>query len=259
MENTSNTTNNVNADFTTTKTNEYQIHPAQLELAKLQGELETTRLELEHLRRSIDTANVVSNDKSETISKAVATLINQLDAFDIADIIYELPKQKIIDVVRILTNMNSQYVKDAIQTSVNSDDFETEIDDLDTYIADAYTEDNIVNLIDEKYSWSTLLRVAFKNNSIDTDDVVDYVDTDEILADEFRKGNVSFYDMMEHFDTSDCFEYLDNQGSLSWSEVKDYVDMDDVKADIEIDNDMIGEYISNLNDSDFRNLITNLS
>jgi len=246
-----------------TTTNAVENTPAQLELARIQDKLEIAEKMIADLklqcRKEIDSINTLLTQKSESIAESVSVLIKQLDGVDIGDIIYELPKQKVIDVVRILTNMNPQYVKDGINSSVNSEHFNAEIDNLDDYISDKYDEGDIIGLIDDKYSWSNLLERAFSRGSIDNSDVVDHIDTEDIVNDYLRGGNMDFSDIMHHFDESDCFSYLSDEGRISWENVKDYVDMDDVKADIEIDNDMVGEYISNLNDSEFRNLITNLS
>lgn len=258
METTS--TNNVSNEFTTTTTtNAVETTPANLELAKLQGELQATQLELEHLRRSLDTAKEVSTNKSATIVQSIGVLVKELDGVDIADIIVDLPKQKIIDVVRLLANMNASYVKDGIESSINANEFNTEIDNLDDYISDNYNDGQIVDLIDNKYSWSDILSLAFRRGSIETDDVTDYIEKSDLVFDEIRSGNIDFSDMMNHFDSSDCYEWLNDNGDLNWSDVKDYIDMDDVKADIEIDTDMVSEYISNLDNNEFRTLITNLS
>jgi hypothetical protein len=279
---TKTTTNNLTNQFTTTTTNNMEqtlttsnaveLSPAQ-QIEKLEQEIKNydaaysstlhdvtkAQQEITLLRGSIDTANVVSLSKTQTISNAVDVLIKQLDSFDIADIINSLSNEKISDIIRGLTNMNWKQVKQGIEKSAYSNEFNNEIDDLNSYISDAYNEDEIVLLIDDKYSWHTLLHIANRRGSIDGSDLIDFVDANEIATEEISNGNISFDDIMEHFDSSDCFEWLKDNRTIYWSDVKDYVDMDDVKADIKIDDDMVTEYISNLNDGQFRNLISNLS
>jgi len=186
-------------------------------------------------------------------------LLSQLDSDIVADVIYKMSNIKQQNIVRCLTNISANNVKIGVDDSLNKEIFETEIEDLDDYIADAYDEGQIADLIDNKYSWSTLLKIAFRRGVIDNSDVVDYLDIADIIDDELRSGNIEFSDMMQHFDNSDCFDHLDKQGEMTWYNVKDYVDMDEVKSDIEVDTDMVTDYISNLSDNEFRTLITNLS
>lgn len=259
MENYSNTTNNVSTEFTTTTTNAVEITPAQLEITKLQAELETTRAELEQIKQSLETQTEMQNKSKAAIVESVYTLALNLDAPTLANTICRLNSPQIITIIQHLTDKLVAHVKTGIDLSINADQFKTEIEDLDDYISDKYNEEQILDLIDKKYSWSTLMRLAFRNDSIDTSDVIDYIDTSDVIDEELRKGNIEFSDIMSHFDNSDCFDYLDNQGEMTWYNVKDYVDMDEVKADVEIDTDTITDYISNLDNSEFRTLITNLS
>jgi hypothetical protein len=259
MNNNSTITNNVNNEFTTTTTNAVEITPATLELAKLKGELDTLNAELNQFRQALQLSRDNITNRDETIAKSISAVIGQLDGCTIAEIIYELPADKVIDVVRALTNMNHSFVKQGVTDSVYSENFNSKIEDLDAYISEQYNEAEIVNLIDEKYSWSTLLNYAFRNNSLDSDDVADYIDTEEVVTEEFRKGNISFDDVMSHFDASDCFQWLDDASELNWDSVKDYVDLDAVKEEIVLDADMVETYINNLDNHSFRNLIANIS
>ena len=277
MENYSNTTNNVNTDFTTTTTNAVEITPANQpiemypasdietqqalmsELAKAQGELDTIKAELEQYKYSLQIQREVQNELRCSMADSVYLLLQQLDSDVIADTICRLSTAKETNIIKYIADKMPNVVKQGIKESYNAEEFNTEIEDLDEYIADAYDEGQIVDLIDAKYSWSTILRDAFRRGSVDNSDVVDYLDLQDIVDDELRSGNISFSDMMQHFDNSDCFDHLDSKGEMTWYNVKDYVDMDEVKSDIEVDTDMVTDYISNLSDNEFRTLITNLS
>lgn len=273
MENTT-STNNLNNEFTTTTTNAVEITPAtdcnltnqylnEIEKQKFNyNQLSEAYSSMEHdyeiVKNKLATLNCNTIETISSIYQAALILLKQMDVVDIANLIHELPN-KTSEVVKHLTNLNFVDVKEGINNSYNKEKFETEIEDLETYISDKYSCNDIVDLIDNKYSWHTILNRAFTTHSIDENDVIDHIDMDDAINEELRKGNFSFSDIMEHFDKSDCFEYLNDNGDLNWYEVKDYVDMDDVKADIEIDSDMIADYISGLNDNQFRTLITNLS
>lgn len=259
MENNSNTTNNVNNEFTTTTTNAVEITPANLELAKLQGDLDSTIAELNQFRQSLQIQREVHNDLRCSIAESMYHLLQHLDADVIADTICRLNTTKETNIIKYMADRMPNIVKDGIKESDNADEFITEIDDLDDYISDKYSEGDIINLIDAKYSWNTLFSIAFRQNSIDDNDVMDFIDMEEAVKEELQKGNISFDDLMDNFTEDDCYEYIRSNGGISWSDVKDDVDMDDVRSDIDLDNDMVTEYASRLSDSDFRNLISNLN
>jgi hypothetical protein len=259
MDNNSNTTNNVNNEFTTTTSNEVEITPSMLQAVMLTSELNDAKAELQQLKQSLQIQREVQNDLRCAMADSVYHLLKHLDADVIADTICRLNTTKESQIIKYMANTHPNIIKAGLKESDNAEQFSTDIDNLDDYISDKYDEGDIIGLIDDKYSWSNLLDRAFSRGSIDNSDVVDHIDTEDIVNDYLRGGNMDFSDVMHHFDESDCFSYLSDEGRISWENVKDYVDMDDVKADIEFDNDMVGEYISNLNDSEFRNLVTNLS
>lgn len=218
--------------------------------------------ELVEVRQSLICQKEINRDYQDMMIESAYTLIKNLSDESIASILNKINDVKLSLVIKHITNMNLNTVQNGIEMSLFSDKFNKSIDTekLNDVISDTYNESQLVDLIDEKYSWHTLLDEAVKSRSIDDDTLVEYIDDKtSIINDEISRGNISFDELMENFDARDCYDWLSNEGKLDWSDVKEYIDFDDVKADIDVDDDMVTDYISNLSDSEFRTLISNIS
>lgn len=82
----------------------------------------------------------------------------------------------------------------------------------------------------------------------------------ESLQEQLLK-DVKFSEIMEYYDNDECFDYLTENYAITWDKVKDHVDLDEVRADQDvstIDKDTVTTFIEELNDTDFRKLITSL-
>lgn len=254
MENTT-TTNNVNNNFTTTNTNAVEITPAQLEIAKLQSELDSTnQLLVQHYTNEIRL--------TDSFTMILKEAIEHLSARRIADIVCSLKGTKLREIITEITMFNDVAVFEGVSASIYADKFKAPIDNLNDYISEEYNEADIAMLIDEKYNWHTLLKYARNNNSIDDSDLIEHIyHVNDVVEQELSNGNVSFDDVMQHFDSGDCFTYLEDAGDLTWSRVKDYVDVEfanDVIEDTTLDSDTITNYLSNLSEQELGAIIKNI-